>query len=115
LIDFAKAHFALDRITNGRTVREHLRQIEKTRGVILPELHPEPPASEVMHIWEWFIEISQARTANVSLGGVTVNTISFSEIKAWSELMAVTVSPWEIALLRQLDNEFVQWMNSKHG
>ena len=63
---------------------------------------PEFPAI-VDHVWEWFLELNAARSQG---------PISYSEIKAWSELTGQQVTPFEIKLLNKLDLEF---LNQHHG
>jgi hypothetical protein len=51
------------------------------------------------HVWEWFCELSKARSAN----GHGLNPISFAEIDAWARVMQTGVTPWEAGLIRRLD------------
>ena len=50
------------------------------------------------HIWEWFLELSLARPV-----GYGPTPISFSEIEAYSRLMCVEITPWEVEQLRLID------------
>lgn len=50
------------------------------------------------HIWEWFLDLSLARPV-----GYGPTPISFSEIEAYSRLMGVEITPWEVEQLRRID------------
>ena len=69
--------------------RHHFEQLAKM-GIDVPELteRPQLPA-QAAYIWAWYIEL------------VNTTTISYTEIKSWSELMSVNIKPWEAnALIR---------------
>jgi hypothetical protein len=57
---------------------------------------PEPP-EELMYIWEWWKEM------------LTNDRLTFSEIKAWSDLLLVQITPLEVEIVRRLDA--IYWRN----
>jgi hypothetical protein len=42
-----------------------------------------------------------------------MNAISYSEIKAWCELVGVSLSPYEIRVIKLLDRVYLEHYNSK--
>jgi len=59
--------------------------------------------SEVAHIWEWFCELAAARTS----GGMALNPITYPDIEAWARLTDSRPTPWEVSLLRRIDNSVI--------
>lgn len=77
---------------------EHYQNIAERTGQDLPELNgPEMP-DIVAHVWEWFLQLSAARQQGA---------LSYSEIKAWSELTHTPITPFELELIKALDTEFL--------
>lgn len=64
-----------------------------------------PAAAE--HVWLWFLELDAARSGS----GFGANPITFTELRAWIELSAVAVKPWELRSLRALDRERLIYLN----
>lgn len=56
------------------------------------------------HIWQWFFELSDARSS----GGMGPASISYQDIAAWSRLTGHRPSPWEVSVIRDLDR---LWMS----
>ncbi|MDO8742040.1 MAG: hypothetical protein Q7J45_00685 [bacterium] len=54
---------------------------------------------ETEYLWEIWQELSLARNPG--------KAISFTEIKAWSDLTGIVLNPFEIGLVRQVDVEFL--------
>ncbi len=52
-------------------------------------------------VWRWFIDLNNSRSSN----GFGVNPISYSDIKAYIDLIGVEIEDWELQLIKQLDNE----------
>lgn len=68
-----------------------------------PELiQPEIP-SEVKYLWRWFCEVSQGKQYN----GTVINFLSWTEIKAWADLLDRKPNEWELMTIRAMDREFV--------
>jgi hypothetical protein len=65
----------------------------------------------VIHVIEWFVEISEIRThtvvATMAGGGVMENRIPFTEIEAWSRTSGNHPTAWEMGLLRLMDSAYV--------
>jgi hypothetical protein len=82
----------------------HLRQVQKHKGIDL--VSNEECPKELEHVWSWFLELCSGR-ANTGFGPAP---ISFSEVKAWSEMTGVTPTPWEVTLLKRLDSFYLSIM-----
>ena len=58
----------------------------------------------VVHIWEWFNTLNDARAST----GFGVSPITYSEILAWSSLTNNKPSPWEVAVIKLLDTLYIK-------
>lgn len=66
---------------------------------------PRIPAG-LQHVWEWFGELSAARSGN----GSGANPIAFSEIDAWARLTGRTPEVREVRAIMALDQAlFTLW------
>jgi hypothetical protein len=63
-----------------------------------------------MYLWEWFLQLNAARQNN----GMAISPLSYSEILAWVTLMQVKISPFEITVIKALDNLFINHINSQN-
>jgi hypothetical protein len=55
-----------------------------------------PPPLE--YLWRWFLEI----LAGIASTGLGVGTVGWPDIKAWCDLMGVSMEPWESRTIIQL-------------
>lgn len=70
----------------------------------MPEELKEPPLLKaVSHLWEWFQLLNLARTGN----GFNANALSYTEIKAWSDLTENKLAAWEVTAIKLLDNIYI--------
>lgn len=72
-------------------------------GDDVPELDGPDPPGIVSHVMEWFMELNSARQG----------PISYSEIKAWSELTQRHITPFEITLIKRLDLTYLEQQNER--
>jgi len=63
----------------------------------------------ISHLWEWFIELHNARPRT----GMGASPIAYSEIVAWSSLTRVTPSPWEVGIIKKIDSMFMDVSTKK--
>lgn len=54
------------------------------------------------HIWNWYEEMTEARGSD----GFGPAELRFADIDAWSRLMRIDLTPWEVSTLRKLDAVF---------
>lgn len=79
---------------DGATKLEHLKQVAKR--VAVPELdYPEPDES-VDYILEHFYQLKKAKGEK----------ISFTELRCYSELLALNLQPFEVKLIMDIDRIF---------
>lgn len=58
---------------------------------------------EIEHVWGWWCQLDSTRQVSMDLCRIT-----FSEIKAWSELYRVEISPFELDCLVMLDTIYMR-------
>jgi hypothetical protein len=72
-------------------------------GVAPPELEVPPCPAELAHVVAWYYELAGGRAT----GGFGVSGLPYAEIDAWSRLMQVALTPFEVHVLRRIDQAFV--------
>lgn len=113
--------FRLDRKVKGSkaTERDHLEQVAKQLGKSVEELEnrednlEEPPTFPdlTLHIWAAFLELHNGRTYNMS----GPNPISYDTIYFWCHMMGIELTPWEIGVIKDLDNIYIRAMGEENG
>ncbi len=69
----------------------------------MPEqLKPVEVPECVLHIWDWFAQMSPKRT-----NGMGVAPITSLEIEAWCRLHEVQITPFEVQALEAIDSTYV--------
>ncbi len=68
------------------------------------ETTPVEPPYELEWHWGVFCELSRARP----ISGSGSCPIDFRQIQAWSGLMGVKLTPWEIRLIRAVDDIWIE-------
>lgn len=89
----------------GSTVplKKHLLQVWKATKKKPKELEDQPPLPyETAHLWSWYLELN------------TKETLTFSEIEAWSRLTCKTVTAQEAEALKRLDNIYWSIINERN-
>lgn len=64
-----------------------------------PKLQP-----ELRPLWWTFLSLHKARGSN----GMGLNPISFVEIDAWCRLNRTPLDPWEVDVIRALDDAYLE-------
>lgn len=106
MIEYARWNFELTKIDKtGTTLYATLNQVWKTTKKKPEQLNPpcEIPF-QLIHVWEWFLELSEVRQ-NYGFG---ISKLTYTEIHSWSTLNDNYITPFEIGIIRKLDNEFVK-------
>jgi hypothetical protein len=81
--------------------------VEKQTGRRPAELEgPEFPY-QLSHLWSAFLFLNSGRASGFN----GPQGLSFSEIKAWSELTATPVSPVDVEIIKKLDSVFLRVAN----
>jgi len=73
----------------------------------------EPPTFPdlALHIWAAFLELHNGRTYNMS----GPNPISYDTIYFWCHMMGIELTPWEIGVIKDLDNIYIRAMGEENG
>jgi hypothetical protein len=79
-----------------------LQSVYRQTGILPEELTYECPKL-FNYLWIFFSNLSSVRSSN----GYFANPLSYTEIKAWSELMVINLHPEEVRILRIMDNQFL--------
>lgn len=105
-MEHARAEISLSQPVGGVTLRENLEQVVKaTQGKVRPpELDPPECPHELLHLWEWFADLSGARPHT----GFGPGPLPFSEIQAWANLTGHRPTPWEVGVLKRLDGVYLE-------
>lgn len=90
---------------DGVPKREHLRMAQERLGRPIAELQSEPLAAELHYLWQWFVQLSNARSSQTA--------ISFQEIQAWAQLKRVELDPFEVEAIKALDQVFLNIFRKK--
>ena len=93
---------------DGCTRRQHYESIARQTGRVIPELDVKPLPFTCSEIWKWFMNLNQSRQS-----GFGVNAISYSEMKAYFDLINVQPTEDELTLIRMLDNILLDIYNKE--
>lgn len=86
-------------------MRAKLESVWRQTGVKPKELEDLAELPDVFrYIWQDFLMLNSARTSN----GFGVNPLQYSEILSYGTLQGITFQPWEVEVLRVLDNTVMQ-------
>ncbi|MXN88607.1 hypothetical protein GR147_05460 [Pasteurella canis] len=99
-MDHVREEFKLNKIIKNSqsTVREHLHVVWEQTGVKPDELNTPEPPEELIYLVEYFNELTLSRQY-----GNVANPISYSDIYAWSYLTKVSLTAWEVHVIKQID------------
>lgn len=70
----------------------------------LPEGDAEPPPAQLGYLLVWWGELSAARAP----GMAGPAPIGYGEIESWSRLTGRRLRPWEVDVLRRVDDAFLR-------
>lgn len=86
-------------------MRAKLESVWRQTGVRPKELDELVELPDVFkYLWQDFLMLNSARTSN----GFGVNPLQYSEMLAYFTLQGIQVQPWEVEVLRVLDNAVLQ-------
>ncbi len=77
-------------------------QVSRIAQMKVNKIAPQMPPNPMPHIIAWFIEIGITQSTGMGPG-----PLSWGELDDWQRQVAVTLSPWEVRLLRQLSVTFI--------
>lgn len=79
--------------------------MKKATGRTPEELIGPTFPERLTHVWEMFLNLHMGRT--YSMG--SPNPLSWSDIKAWDDLMRVGLKEWEVRAIKALD---MAWLSA---
>lgn len=86
---------------DGVSLYDHLVQIQKQTGFKDPQLEPLTFPAGSIYLWNWFWELDKGRSGT----GFGPAPLAYTEILAWSVLTHNNPTPFEIAVLKDMDSE----------
>lgn len=89
---------------DGSTMRDHLMSVARQKRRRVAQLDGPPIPFRLAHVWQWFLELHQARGSN----GWGPNAISYGDLYAWSRLTLRLPRPAEIEALFAVDAAFLK-------
>ena len=74
----------------------------------IPEWIETPPEIPLIfeQVWQYFLDLNASRQAD--------NLISFSDMKAYFDMINAAPSRWDLSLIQMLDNQFLQMRNDNN-
>lgn len=72
-------------------------------GIMPPQLDVPPIPHELVHVWDYFCQLSRKRTN----GGLAANPISDEQITAWERRQGFRLTPFEGECIDALDEVFL--------
>lgn len=95
---------------SGISLREHLEKVEQTTGKRPAKLDEEPEIPDsAEYLWLLFWELNGRRTGS-GFGG---NPITYADLLAWMNIHGISLTPWEVQTLMELDAEFMSFVNGE--
>jgi hypothetical protein len=88
-----------------------LQQVAKVTGRTPPDLVTPVFPDRLAHVWQAFVELHSGR----SYSGSGPNPLSWSDIKAWDDLMGLGLKEWEIRAIKALDSVWLRVMSEDTG
>ena len=90
---------------DGVSQRDHLLAVERQSKKPVKELQNLVTLPESMFsLWSHFITLDSTRSSN----GYSSNPLSFSEIKAYFDILREVPEVWEVQLIRRLDQTLLE-------
>lgn len=87
---------------NSGSLRDQLNSVWRQTGIKPKELEELKELPESCNqVWKWFIDLNNSRYSN----GFGVNPLSYSDIKAYIDLIGIDIEEWELHLIKRIDNE----------
>jgi hypothetical protein len=100
LLNFADDNFELSHpMKGGGCLRDHYNKVWESSGVKPYQLEKFTVPYPVFYLWEWFIELHNAR----QYGMEGALAITYTEIKAWKDLMEYDPTSQDIQIIKRLD------------
>lgn len=92
---------------DGKTAAEKAEFLEST-GIKVSALDGPSMPPEVVHIWQWFLDLNGGRG-----GGWGPGPITWADIHGYCYLQGIKPHPWELSVLRAFDAAWLIVNNEK--
>jgi len=89
----------------GNKVRDHLEIVRRVKGELPGDLEDEELPLCIEHVWNWFMQLHNARGSS----GFGPSPILYSEIESWIKLTGASPTRWEIEAIKSLDASFMDF------
>lgn len=112
MLAYAEREFALTiPDEEGVALIDHIQQIEESGLLEEAERQRDcgPFPDELSYLYEIFHEMNNGRGGN----GFGPNSLSYTEIMAYSGLSGIQFEPWEISVVRKLDHAWLKVWNAR--
>jgi hypothetical protein len=110
LLGYADHQLSLGkRQKDGSSLRDNLESVYRQTGKMPDQLKQVEVNEAILYIWQWFCQLSSKRQSGMN--GPLPTT--FTEMKAWSEMTGIVPDPWEVSVLEQLDQLYLQSASKK--
>lgn len=103
MLAFADSEFQLSAVQkDGSTLRAQYESHWRQSGEMPDQLIYEPCPEELKYLWELYQKIAGGRDG----GGFGIAPLTWLNIEAWSRLSRVSLLPFEVEAITQLDVVF---------
>ncbi|KVN92535.1 hypothetical protein WK57_30325 [Burkholderia ubonensis] len=93
---------------DGTTLRQQYEAVERITGKRPPEMNGPPLPAAGAHVWRWFLDLHRGRQC-----GFSPNPIAYHDMQSYFSLRRERPEPWEIKVLRRLDDVALNAMATK--
>jgi hypothetical protein len=91
------------------SLRQHLESSWDATGIKPALLIDEPELNpNIEHIWSWFFQLHHTRG-----GGMGPAPLTYQEMSAWSQLLQIEPTPWEISMVMMIDGVWLKTQSEK--
>lgn len=88
---------------DGATLRQHLEKVKEQTGKTPAQLDPVEIPDAARYLWVYFCELSGGR----QYSEVGPMALTYSEIKAWCDLMKVEPTAFEVETIKEIDRAYI--------
>lgn len=106
-MEYGRWVFSMQQDAGGSSLADHYALLAR-KGHIEQPRAPELP-KEAIHVWNIYARLRSAHPST----GMGFSAISYSEIKAYSDVVGWDFDPWEIEAINRLDDALDEARSTK--